>query len=192
MEITRRKFIVGAGSFITATTLARYQNAIDNGEKPIIDVPKKSDYELYINIDQEYQISLGSPNDFSLPANVPSWNEFLSNFSKKKAEELFQMWDLQEYTKKELDSTMQEDLYEGWYIDQYSPVIKAYNILDQLDLGDEIKSFKEGSYGLNFMNGPVIGSDYRGVHCNDEMSISLLQARLRELNEPAKLVVIDF
>ena len=47
-------------------------------------------------------------------------------------------------------------------------------------------------YGLNFMNGPVIGSDYRGVHCNDEMSISLLQARLRELNEPAKLVVIDF
>ena len=74
------------------------------------------------------------------------------------------MWDLHEYTKKELDSTMQEDLYEGWYIDQYSPVIKAYNILDKLDLGDEIKSFKDGSYGLNFMNGPVIGSDYRGVH----------------------------
>lgn len=75
----------------------------------------------------------------------------------------------------------------SFYLDAWcrmkSPWSRAHALLQSLDIGPDLTGADGTVGGLEFIDGPFPGSDYLGVHCYDDISISLLQARLVELGE---------
>ena len=61
-----------------------------------------------------------------------------------------------------------------------SPNARAYHLLNGLDLGSELRA-SNGAGELRFIDGACPGIDYLGVHAADELSLSLLQHRLNQL-----------
>ena len=60
---------------------------------------------------------------------------------------------------------------------------RAYNELVDLDLGGDFKNGKGTSLGhIDFIDGCCPGNDYLGVSVKDDLSLSLLQNRLIQLN----------
>lgn len=81
---------------------------------------------------------------------------------------------------RELD-TEYDDYYEHWALSE-SPNVLAYNLLDGLNIGPKLAGPGDKVGGLQFIDGDAPGHDYRGVHADDDLSISLLQHRLNELD----------
>jgi hypothetical protein len=71
-------------------------------------------------------------------------------------------------------------LAETWYY-RDSPSARAYRLLEDLDLGSTLEG-QDAVGGLRFIDGLHPGNDYFGVLADDEISISLLQKRLNDLN----------
>jgi len=61
--------------------------------------------------------------------------------------------------------------------------------LHSLDIGPDLTGADGTIGGLEFVDGPFPGSNYLGVHCHDDISVSLLQARLVELGENIEVQV---
>ena len=62
-------------------------------------------------------------------------------------------------------------------------VAKAYRLLDDIDLGPDLDSAREGPH-LAFEEGAYPGDNSRWVQANGKLALSLLQARLIDLNLP--------
>ena len=74
----------------------------------------------------------------------------------------------------------------NWYVNAWlmndSPSANAYNLLEDLDIGPELAGENGELGGIDFIDGQCPGVNYLAVHCEDELSISLLQAKLNELD----------
>ena len=66
------------------------------------------------------------------------------------------------------------------------PCAKAYSLLDDLDLGPNLNSRREGPH-LGFEEGAYPGDNSRWVQASGRLALSLLQARLIDLNLPMKV-----
>lgn len=190
--IDRRTFLVGTGLFLTAATLARYMRAIETGGPPIIDAPKKAKYELVVYPGRDYEINL-APWDKTLV--VPTWREWWMNDNRRiegepppDLQEFLDGWGIEPL---ELDNKMDSGAFlESWARSE-SPNAKAFRLLDKLNIGSKLKGV-DGEVGeLTYMDGPAPGNDYLGVFCDDDLTISLLQAQLREMGESIRVVIGD-
>ena len=74
--ISRRTFLIGAGQLITAATLQRYVAAIGSGSGPVIDAPKRTDYELVV-ITGEWSHMIGLWQD-----GLPVWGDSGSPYAE--------------------------------------------------------------------------------------------------------------
>ena len=145
--ISRRTFLIGAGQLITAATLQRYVAAIGSGSGPVIDAPKRTDYELVV-ITGEWSHMIGLWQD-----GLPVWG------------------------------------------DSGSPYAEAYKLLHDLDIGEKLRGRNGEVGGLDFVQkvyknkGLQISARCAGRGAGQkDLSISLLQAYLREMAEPARVV----
>ena len=62
-----------------------------------------------------------------------------------------------------------------------SPNAKAFRLLEDLDLGPNLVG-KDAVGEIRFIDGPCPGNDYLGVEVDCDITISLLQKRLNELD----------
>jgi hypothetical protein len=141
----------------------------------LLEPPKRVVDELIICSGLEGELNLGDP--WEQPP-VMTWHKFLTRYHPDTLDELGDYWDLEE---SQLDDEAPWDTVIGPWCLIDSPNARAYHLLDSLDLGPDLRG-SETVGGLVFDSGPLLGNDYIGVSVEDDISVSLLQQRLNDLN----------
>lgn len=180
--ITRRAFLIGAGSTLTMPLLNKFEWHIENLGRPFIEATKHTSSTLYVYPDRDFQIGLdGDPWAPNFPAMtwrqlfVDEWG-FLPETERMSIEEYAADWGLEPL---ELDEEIPYDnLLE--IFERKGPGADAHMLLSGLDIGPDLCAGNQVG-GLKFYDGPMPGSNYLGVEADDEISVSLLQHRLNEL-----------
>ena len=79
-----------------------------------------------------------------------------------------------------------------WWQDQWDnftgPAAKAYHLLKTLDLGDADSKLRQAGH-IIFQVGGAPGFPYHWAELKDDLTVSLLQARLIELNLPINVKI---
>ena len=190
--ITRRQFLIGSLYGISAITLDRFIAYFENHGEPFLEATPNPDHTLFISKGQDYQIGLNQdPVCFKFPKM--SLIDFLVEYNQEKrpetALELEYFEEEYGYSPKDLSAEVPIDL---WYenASRISPSADAHTYLKSLEIEHSIESNDPRFGGLVFYDGPTIGSDYLGVHAEDEISISLLQRRLRGLGHQVSIKLV--
>jgi hypothetical protein len=189
--ITRRAFLIGAGSALTLSIVDKFVWHLDNKGKPLIEKPKDTGKVLFVHGDDDYRIDLGrTPEKFP----TVTWREFLveklghpNPTTLSQFREIYYNYDI-----KPRDLDTECDSYFGYWDQNESPTALAYNLLDGLDIGPVLKGPGDEVGGLEFIDGDAPGHDYLGVHADDDLSISLLQHRLNELGTGIAVEFVPF
>ena len=178
--ITRRSFLIGAGSALTLTTVDKFIWHLNNNGMPLIEMPQDHNRVLYVSRGDNLRIDLGL-----IPDEYPTatWREFLVD--KLGLQNPTALSDFREiyydYGIKPRDLDTDCECYFEYWDQNESPTALAYNLLDGLDVGPVLIGPDDKAGGLEFIDGPAPGHDYLGVHADDDLSVSLLQHRLNEL-----------
>lgn len=184
----RRSFLIGAGSAII--TFSFYRQVLRHTERkaaPLIMAPDYHDTELFAVAagDGSYDLYLGAhPLDDQPPDWT--WRQFASEAWGWSDYELTKyLIDCNGFEKEEeaeglLDTPADSTNIYEWYARWHSANARAYYELQRLDLGPELGV--SGSRGeICFIDGPCPGNDSLIVKAEDMTSLSLLQARLNEI-----------
>ena len=182
MSFTRRQFLLStvgaAGGFILPSFYSRALEFLDQFGEPLLEPPKRVVDELIICREFDGELNLGDPRE-----QVPdmTWREFLSRYDS--LDEFEENWDLEV---SQLDDEVPWDTVVDFWCRADSPNARAYHLLERLDLGPDLTGSKAVG-GLVFTDCPCPGNDYLGVAVEDDISISLLQQRLNDLNTGIKV-----
>lgn len=185
----RRSFLIGAASAIITPSF--YRDALRYAERkaaPLI-VPPDDYSEIVYELPDgtgKYDLYLGT---HPLEDNPPdySWREF--NREAWNWSEHYLVRYLQDCNGLETEEEAEElldtpaDINEvlEWYGRHDSANARAFNELQDLDLGPVVGTYRSRGE-LRFIDGPCPGNDSLIVTANDMTSLSLLQARLIEIN----------
>ena len=180
---TRRFFLIGSSAGLASATLTRFISFYENNGEPIIETPQVTENTLYICADQEFQIGLNRHPLKIDPPNGSLIDYLVKNRGEKYPNnpEDFEYYDMEYgYSHNDLEGSVPYDL---WIDDaaRTGPSADAYTFLQSLNIGVDTHTDGKTYNGLEFYDGPVMGSDYLGVHAVDGPSISLLQHRLNLL-----------
>ncbi len=115
-----------------------------------------------------------------------SWRELLTRYKPETLDNVEDDWEI---TESQLDDQADWDWVIYFWCRSDSPNARAYRLLESLDLGPVLTGQKAVG-GLVFTDGPCPGNDYLGVAVEDEISASLLQKRLSDLNTGIKVKYI--
>ncbi len=184
MSFTRRQFLLStvgaAGGFILPSFYARALEFVDQFEEPLLEPPKRVVDEITICASLGGELNIGEPAE-----QIPdmTWREFLTRYHPGSLDEFEFHWGLEEA---QLDDAAPWDTVLGSWGRVDSPNARAYHLLESLDLGPDLTGPKAVG-GLNFIDGPCPGVDYLGVTVEDDISISLLQQRLNDLQTGIKV-----
>jgi len=181
--LTRRQFIIGAIG-TTVSPLSFYEKAFNHyenfGEALIIPPPNPT---RVLNVASEYDLEFCLGPVHEEPPSM-TWREYLRRYWEGDEDEWREDWG-------DIDFEAEvhpEQVLDSWCL-RDSPAVKAYYELDALL--PKLSRVEDGVRGeLLFYNGPQPGSNYRGVHASNELSISLLQVELNRLNSGLLIRVV--
>ena len=186
---SRRGFLIGAGSLLTTAFVSDARAFIRRTSQPLLASPAQIAQTIhwYENGDYKNLLTLG-PWTMDVPP-APTWREFFINQGIPHQTEAEIIHICQEHWigPGDFDKPVSEHYWhEHWELCE-SPNVKAYRLLERIDIGPELGSgrgplleFHEGD------NHP--GSWDLWVNAKDKLSLSLLQARLIDLKMPIKIV----
>ena len=189
MSISRRQFILGtAAGLILPSYYDKVLTYFEIHGEPLIEASKQANLNLYA-VDwhsEGFQLQLGGV------ATEPPGPMTVGAFAEKYfGGEDGYLHDLC-YERDEVDfnDIEDEDMVHTTWRRRDSPMARAYRLLENLDLGPDFDS--EDAVGhLEFLDCPGMCSDYLGVDVCDEVSISLLQKRLNELNTGVRISMVE-
>ena len=191
MVFSRRSFLVGAGAIITTSFVDNAQAFARKTGEPYLLSEVRTPQVLYAcrtfdcDHPERFQLTFGKPQ--YEPSYVPTWGEFLKLEGVDETDET--SWDefstKWEISKADLRRPMNEYAWQCSWDCRYSPSARAVRMLEGLDLHRSDKHRSIG--GLEFIEGQYPGSFDRWVEAEDALSVSLLQARLRELRAPVEV-----
>ena len=196
--ISRRSFLLGIGSIVTSAFVTRAKAHLLETRKPLLIRPDRSETKLYLYegvsddpLGGKYRVSLG-PDQWPAPA-PPSWREYLRDNgytfeSPSDDERAYAEWSL---LPEDLDEAMEDEYAweEHWEHDA-SPQARAYQLLTELQLDCDPAARGRTAGGMFFTEwGGHPGSSERWVDLRDDLSVSILQARLTERELPIKIVM---
>jgi hypothetical protein len=197
-KMDRRRFLVGAGSILSATFLTKAQWYLEKHQSivPLLE-PKKVEEVLYfVNTGFGYELRLNTV-DIDLPQmTIREALELYHGISLPtnralRLSEYRELYFEHGVMPKDLDKEADFD----WWIDGWartdSCVARAYRRLEHLELFDYSSSNGKLVGGLNFIDGCHPGNDYLGVTADDALSASLLQGRLLELEENIRVELVE-
>ncbi len=190
MDFSRRSFLVGAGAIITASFVGTAQTFARKTGEPYLLSELSMPQVLYAcptfndEYPERFHLALGKPQ--CEPSYVPTWREFLKLEGVDETDESgWQFSTDWEISKADLRRPMNEYTWQCSWNCRYSPSARAVRMLEELDLHRSTEHRAIG--GLEFTEGQYPGSFDRWVEADNALSVSLLQARLRELRAPVEV-----
>jgi hypothetical protein len=209
--LTRRGFLIGAGAMVTgafvkkATAFSRTA-----GEPLILPLAKRPAETLYIyqqdcegwsydEDDEEggaplyrygkWRVSLGPNQPFAPPP--PTWREHLRSKGHRldTEEDVERILAEKSLTPEELDSPLDDFGWEDMWDNFNGPQAKAHHLLKGLDLGSPDSKLRQAGEIIFEEFGGAPGNSYTWVELKDDLTVSLLQARLIELGLPINVKV---
>lgn len=184
MSITRRQFLLGTtAGLILPSFYEKAFSYIENHGEPLLKGPKKPEFIMYAcseYSEQGYQLFLGHP-EIGPPATM-TIREFCRTFGKGDPEKWWRENWLDPDDLKPIDMNAEVNPFyvEDWWFAHESPLSRAYQFLQLIDLGPELENSKAVG-GLDFYIGGAPGMGFQAVDALDEVSLSLLQQRLNLL-----------
>ncbi len=197
--ISRRSFLLGIGSLVTTSFVARARAHVREIRSPLLLQPKRAEETLYLyeGFDQsdgpwvtKYRVSLG-PDQWRAPP-PPTWREHLKSrgYRLETREDHDRICEEQSLTPEELDQPIDGYSWEDYWEHYESPQAKAHQLLKDLDLDCDPKAPGSKAGAILFTEwGGHPGSSERWVDLKDDLSVSILQARLIERDLPIELVL---
>jgi hypothetical protein len=206
--LTRRGILIGAGAVVTgafvkkATAFSR-----TTGEPLILPRGKRPAETLYIYEqdcegwrDHEYgeapyyrcgkwRVSCGPNQPFAPPP--PTWREHLRSLGHRldTVADVKRVLAEESLTPEELDSPLDGFGWEDMWDNFNGPQAKAYHLLKGLDLGSHDSELRQAGEVIFEGSGGAPGNTYTWVELKDDLTASLLQARLIELGLPINVKV---
>ena len=191
MMQSRRGFLIGAGSLLTSAFVSDARAFIRRTNQPLLVSPAQVAQSLYWydfdGDEQGYLLSLGKWRD--QPPPPPTWREFfisegISHQTKQQAEEIHRVHGI---WPNGYDELIDQD---WWWKTRFGyngdPCFNAYMLLSQIDVGLKLGSAR-GPF-LEFHGPGTPGGSSEWVTAKDKLSLSLLQARLIDLEIPIEIV----
>lgn len=178
MSISRRQFILGtAAGLILPSYYDKVLAYWENHGEPLIEVPKTTKIEL-IAIDKcGWGLELNWGDPLSEPPEM-TVREFARRYCGSE-EDYILLWGPDPDI--DFDAPMDWDLGFDTWARCDSPNAAAFGLLAGLDLGPELLD-RGPVEDLRFIDGYCPGNDYLAVEVGNEISLSLLQKRLNELD----------
>jgi hypothetical protein len=186
MSFTRRQFLLStAGASVGAIIPSFYFRALEFFEQfgePLLESPNQPTQELCVlNNCGEIELCLGDP--FAEPPPI-TYREYFRRYDLEALDTFGESWGLEP---EELDTSMDEEfLWDHWFLHE-GPSARAYNMLSSLDLGKDLTG-PDAVGGLDFFEESNMVSCWRGVRPDDEVTLSLLQQRLNDLDTGIRVV----
>jgi hypothetical protein len=194
--IERRRFLIGLGSLLTAAFVGESKAFARKAGLPLILEPPKAEETLYVYDQSEWggrckwRVSLG-PDEYEAPP-APTWRAYLIEDGCRldTPADLKRTLNERSLYLDELDKHVDEFGWESEWEAFRSPQAKAHKLLSELELGCEPDAKLKQAGHMHFVDGggnPCSSANW--VELRDDLTVSLLQARLIELNLPIKIVV---
>jgi hypothetical protein len=184
---SRRGFLIGAGSLLTAAFVADARSFIHRNSQPLLTSPSQVVETMYWHEipDEGYQLTLGP---WSVAPPPPTWRKFFvsEGIPHRTDSEIEKICSSHFIEPGDFDKPMSVRYWEDWFEIQGGPLARAYHLLQKIDLGPERGS--ERGPLLEFNIGSHPGDSTHFVNAKDMLSLSLLQARLIDLGMPIKVV----
>lgn len=194
--IERRRFLIGFGSLLTAAFVGEAKAFARKARAPLILEPRKAEERLHI-YDQskwgerfKWRVSLG-PDEYE-PPPAPTWRENLiqDGYRLDTPADVERALNERDLYLDNLDEYVDDIGWESEWEASRSPQAKAHKLLSELDLGCEPNAELNQAGHMHFVDGysnPMSVANW--VELRDNLTVSLLQARLIELELPIKIVV---
>jgi hypothetical protein len=183
MPISRRFFLIGAGSLITPTFVKDARAAIADSGEPLLPTPPRPQRELFVEwFEGVARLHLGQPNTYP-PPPPPLWIEHLRECGEEleTAAQIAAYCDRNHQDEAQLWAPVDRYSWEDWWEYWGSSEAKAYELLDNTQVFPARRGFARTG-GLVFERFPNPMSSARWVEARNPFSLSLLQARLNELD----------
>jgi hypothetical protein len=189
----RRRFLIGAGALLTASFVRR-ASAFSRkaGEPLILPLSRKPDETLYVYKDwsgeADWRVSLGPDQPEAPPP--PTWREYLRSLghSLETDDDIERACKEYDLPREDLDVRLNGFSWQDQWDNFTGPQAKAHHLLKELDLGQAGSALTQAGQ-IIFQEFGRPGFDYHWVELKDDLTVSLLQARLIELNLPINVAV---
>lgn len=181
--ITRRTFlkasVAAAAGLVLPSWLERADNYINYEDQPYLEPLKSHREKLYASRWEYdgYALSLGRPD--AEPNVDLTWAEFIEDYNNGQAYFDAALEDGHSLLTAE-DRVDSDVIFNEWLYEK-DPIRQAYRFLENADLGKELGCGKGGG-GLRFYDGFSPMHDAQYVAAIDNMTLSLLQKRLNQID----------
>jgi hypothetical protein len=193
----RRHFLIGAGALLTASFVNRAKAFSRKSSEPLVLSPaRKPEETLYVYRQEiwsdhggEWRVSLGPDQPFAPPA--PTWREHLRSLGHplETDDEIERVCNERHLTREDLDARLTGFGWEDRWDNFAGPQAKAFHLLKDLDLGHAGSALRHAGQIIFEEFGGSPGNSYTWVELHDDLTVSLLQARLIELNLPINVAI---
>ena len=185
--LSRRGFLIGAGSLLTAAFVKDAQSFVSRTRRPLLETPPEVAQTLnWYNTGNGLLLTIGAYRAGTAAsadmARVLHQRRHRAHHRGRGPPHLGGplIWP------EDYDEPVNERYWYDWFDLEGGPVAKAYRLLDGIDLGPDLGSAREGPH-LAFEEGAYPGDNSRWVQASGKLALSLLQARLIDLNLPISI-----
>jgi hypothetical protein len=193
--LDRRHFLIGTGALLTASFVSRAKAFSRRSGTPLVlSLDRKPEETLYVYRQEsddggEWRVSLGPDQPFAPPP--PTWREHLRSLGHPldTQDEIERVCREHDLSLDELDVHLNGFGWEDSWDNFTGPQAKAHHLLKGLDLGGAGSALRQAGQITFEQFGGSPGNSYTWVELRDDLTVSLLQARLIELNLPINVAV---
>ena len=193
--LDRRHFLIGAGALLTVSFVNRAKAFSRRSGTPLVLSPdRKPEETLYVYRQEsddggEWRVSLGPDQPFAPPP--PTWREHLRALGHPldTDDEIERACVEHDLPLEELDVRLNRSGWEDSWDNFNGPQAKAHHLLKDLDLGSAGSALRRAGQIIFEEFGGSPGNSYTWVELRDDLTVSLFQARLIELNLPINVAV---
>ena len=206
---SRRGFLIGAGSLLTAAFVSEAQAFVRQAAKPLLAEQVEAQHTLYWYLPKGSNAPLLCLDDspFIVPP-PPTWLEFLRGlctrlYARQPRPEDVDMWRrYYDVERDQLDLPVDSAVWQSEQDSVLSPQARAYALLQSIHFGPDLDRsyhldrsyYRAGGHPHPHIQFHWTGGDrfIRWVTASDLVALSLLQARLMDLGKPIKVVEGDW
>ena len=195
--LDRRHFLIGAGALLTASFVNRAKAFSRRSGAPLVLPPaRKPEETLYVYRQEkwsdycgEWRVTLGPDQPFAPPP--PTWREHLRALGHplETHDEIERACGEHDLPVDDLDIRLNGFGWEDRWDNFDGPQAKAHYLLKGLDLGDAGSALRQAGQIIFEEFGGSPANSFTWVELRDDLTVSLLQARLIELNLPINVAV---